>query len=65
MVGSYLSELHTYLKHEQKYFIRYKHEATVQCFISDKARTASVLNGLKSNPSDEFIGEVILEIDVV
>jgi hypothetical protein len=34
--------------------------AQLECFISDKARTASVLNGLKNDPSDEFIGEVIL-----
>jgi hypothetical protein len=42
-----------------------KQEATVECLISDKARTASVLNGLKNNPFDEFIGEVILKISVV
>jgi hypothetical protein len=34
----------------------------IECFISDKARTASILNGLKN---DEFIGEVILKINVV
>jgi hypothetical protein len=45
-----------YLKHGQECFIRYiKHESTVECFISDKARTASVLNGLKNDPSYEFI----------
>jgi hypothetical protein len=33
-------------------------------FISDKARTASVLNGLKNEPSDELIGEVILKINL-
>ena len=49
----------------QNNFIRYKHEATAECFVSDKARTASVLNGLKNDPSDEFIGEVILKINVV
>jgi hypothetical protein len=31
-------------------------------FISDKARTASVLNGLKNNLLHEFIGDVILKI---
>jgi hypothetical protein len=32
-----------------------------ECLTSDKARTASVLNGLvKNDPSYEFIGEVIL-----
>jgi hypothetical protein len=31
-----------YLKHEQECFIRYKtREAQLECFISDKARTAS------------------------
>ena len=30
--------------------------------ISDKARTASVLNDLKNDPSDEYISEVILKI---
>ena len=42
-----------------------KHEQTPECFISDKARTASVLNGLKNDPSYEFIGEVILKLNVV
>jgi hypothetical protein len=35
-----------------------------ESFISDKARTASVLNGLKNDPSYEFIGEIILKINV-
>jgi hypothetical protein len=34
-------------------------------FISDNARTASVLNGLKNEPSDELMGEVILKINLV
>jgi hypothetical protein len=43
-----------------------KHEQELECFISDKARTASVLNGLKNNPSKEFIGEITLQkINVV
>ena len=50
-----------YLKHKQECFIRYKTRAQLECFISDKARTASVLNGLKNEPSDELIGEVILK----
>jgi hypothetical protein len=36
------------------------HSAQFECFISDKARTASVLNGLKNDPSDESIGEEML-----
>ena len=51
-----------YLKHEQERFIRYK---TRERFMSDKAQTTSVLNGLKNDPSYEFIGEVILKINVV
>jgi hypothetical protein len=39
-----------------------KQEATVECLMSDKARTASVLNGLKNYPSYEFISEVILKL---
>jgi hypothetical protein len=39
--------------------------AQLERFISDKARTASVLNGLKNEPYKEFIGEVILKINVV
>ena len=39
--------------------------AQLECFIFDKARTANVLNGLQNDPSDEFIGEVILKINVV
>jgi hypothetical protein len=38
--------------------------AQLECFISDKARTVSVLNGLKNDPSEEFIGEVLLKINV-
>ena len=30
-----------------------------------KARTTSVLNGLKKDPSYEFTGEVILKINVI
>ena len=39
--------------------------AQLECFISDKARTASVLNGLKNDPFKELIGEVLLKINVV
>ena len=43
-----------------------KHEATAESFISRiKHRIASVLNGLKNDPSYEFISEVILKINVV
>ena len=31
----------------------------------DKAPTARVLNGLENDPSDEYIGEVIFQINVV
>jgi hypothetical protein len=39
-------------------------EARTECLIFDKAPTASVSNGLKNNPSDEFIGEIIIKINV-
>ena len=41
-----------------------KHKATgkADSFISDEAWTASVLNGLKNDPTYEFISEVILKI---
>ena len=52
-----------YLKHKQECFIR-NTRAQLECFISDKTRTASVLNGLQNHSSDEFIGEVILKINV-
>jgi hypothetical protein len=42
-----------------------KHESAARVFTSDKARTANVLNGLKNDPSDESIGEVILKLNVV
>ena len=42
------------LKHEQQCFIR-----------PDKARAASVLNGFKNEPFYEFIGEVILKINLI
>jgi hypothetical protein len=32
-----------FTQYEQKCFIRYKHETTAGCFISDKAWTANVL----------------------
>jgi hypothetical protein len=48
-----------YLKHEQEL----KHGRV--CYIWYKARTASVSNGLKNSSSYEFIGEVILKINVV
>jgi hypothetical protein len=54
-----------YLKHDRSGLSDIKHEATVKCFISDKARTASVLNDLKNGPSYEVISEVILKINVV
>ena len=41
-----------YLKHKQECFIRYKTRAQLECFISDKARTANVLDGLKNYPTD-------------
>jgi hypothetical protein len=40
----------------------YVARAQLECFISDKARTANVLNDLKNDPSDEFIGEVKLNV---
>ena len=42
-----------------------KTRAQLECFISDKAWTANVLNGLKNDPSDELIDEVILKLNVV
>ena len=38
--------------------------AQLECFISDKARAANILNDFKNDPSDAFIGEVILKINV-
>jgi hypothetical protein len=41
-----------------------KHErAQLECFISDKARTACILNGLKTNLLN--IGKIVLKINVV
>jgi hypothetical protein len=42
--------------------IKHKATGTADSFISDKAWTASVLNGLKNDPTYEFISEVILKI---
>ena len=44
-----------FTQYEQKCFIRYKHETTAGCFISDKAWTANVLNGLKNYPSYKLV----------
>ena len=54
-----------YLKHEQQCFIRYKTRDAVDVLYSDKARTASVLNGLKNERYYLFICEVIFKINVV
>jgi hypothetical protein len=58
-VDFYSFHIMYYLKHEQEC------KATAESFISDKARTTSVLNGLKNDPSYEFISDVILKINVV
>ena len=39
-----------------------KHEAIAECFKSDKARTASFLNGLKNKPLITLIREESLKI---
>ena len=39
-----------YLKHEQGCFIGYKARSEAERFRSDKARTASFLNGCKNDP---------------
>ena len=39
-----------YLKHEQECFIGYNTRGEGKRFISNKARTASVLNGFKNDP---------------
>jgi hypothetical protein len=43
------------------------YENEQECFIRCKTRerSSSVLNGLKNDPYDEFIGEVILKINIV
>ena len=41
-----------YSIYEQECFIRYKTRGTVERIISDKARTARVLNGVKNDPFD-------------
>ena len=38
------------LKHKQECFIGYKTRVEAERFISDIARTASVLNGFKNDP---------------
>ena len=42
-----------------------KHEAIAEFFRPDKTRAASVLNGFKNEPFSEFLGEVILKINLV
>jgi hypothetical protein len=55
-----------YLKHEHDCFVRYKtRERSWSVFCLIKHGAASVLNSLKNDPSDEFIGEGIFEINVV
>ena len=56
-----------YLKHEQECSIGYKTRGEDERFISDKARTASVLEGFKSDPfyTHVIIYEKIFKIDVL
>jgi hypothetical protein len=56
-----------YLKHEQERFIRFKtrERSSSVLYLIKHWRTASVLNGLKKDPSDEFIGHVISKMKVV
>ena len=44
-------------------FVQY--EAIAECFIPDKTRTASLLNGFKNEPFRKFIHVNILKIDFV
>ena len=55
------------LKHEQRQcFIGFKTQGDSREFYRpDKTRTMSVLNGFKNEPFYEFIGEVILEINLI
>ena len=60
-----------YLINEQECFIAYKTRGEAGRFISDKARTASFLNGFKNDPfythrpSYQFIYEKTFKIDVL
>ena len=45
--------------------IKHEYAAARVSFISDKARPASVLSGLKNDPSYEFTGEVNLKINII
>jgi hypothetical protein len=58
--GQVLKCIYSHL--DYKPFMRYK--TRDDSFISDKAPTARVLNGLKNEPSYEFSGEVIFKINV-
>ena len=42
-----------------------RHKAIVECFIPDKTRTASLLNGFKNEPFRKFIDVKMLKIDLV
>ena len=55
-----------FILHEQECLSDIKHESAARVFyISDtEITTANVLNGL-SDPSDEFIGEIILKLNIV
>ena len=64
MAANFQPAIVYHLKHELECFIRYKSEAKAKYFISDKARIASVLNGLKNDPSYKFIGEVLFKSNV-
>ena len=53
IVRIYVEHMYTfmyYLIYEHECFIRYKTRGAAESIISDKARIASILNGLKNNP---------------
>ena len=42
-----------------------RHKAITKCFIPDKTRAASLLNGFKNEPFRKFIDVNILKIELV
>ena len=42
-----------------------RHKAIAECFIPDKTRTASLMNGFKNEPFRKFIDVKMSKIDLV
>ena len=63
--ATYSGESSIWTVHMNSVLSGLKHETIAESFRPNKTRAASVLNGFKNEPFSEFLGEVILKINLV